>query len=654
MTKPAVDARAGSGAVEEESFREEEEEEESVQEKVVETPKSPKKATIADRTIRCGRTISIVKNQYPRGTPRRYRMTSIPALLVDAVKVLGLTAKATKAFRKDGRVVTSIDDVEDQDTLYISCGEAFNYGMPSPVKRKLPVPAHDKPEPKTPEKTTSAAASGVNSPTSPRMNRRQREIQQFNRVVALAPRTTDENMKIATASVYASLEKSQKAKISALQSVHDDVQDGLFMHQMLRQQMIPMLPVVDDNLRDLAVEVFRGINIDEVKFVVGGPRQSGKSTMLYTLATVLLKKLRLSSENEKYLVFPINFELQSVETPWPHRLLRLFVNIAFESLECCFLKVVPYLEAIRSWFVLSVFGQLVAPPKLSNCSFIDIPALTALAKSLNVALNEDDDHSIESFLEKVCQFPRDFARAFGLKDVLFVIDAFEYSNQIFEPRPDQFSRALKPGYLCDYLCLEMSKSPYLVSLKDEQQFFECFSCDDAALLDTEGMITDPYADGYLRITQPSLKLAVTDCLGCPGYIARFQKIWDLVVASYDNAAYPHSYSMVRTLPEVSRQRVIKQEITKLVSLLYTAGNKDFTKDLLNEMGESETMTVKFVETEPLEEEDDEEAQAQEVPQEKAEEGEKEEGAEENEPSVAEEPAVAEGPAPKRGMTIKMK
>lgn len=559
-------------------------------------PKSPAKVTIADRSIFQGRTISIVRNQWPRGNPRRYRMTSLDKLLVDAVEILSLGAKAKKAFKKDGRAVTSVQDVEDQETLYISCGEAFGFGMPSPVKRKK-LPTYEKPvvEQKTPEKT----------PEKPKLTRRQKEILQFNRVVALSHRTTDETMKLATASVYASLDKQQRKKINVVQAIHDDVQDGLFMQHLFRQQMIPMIPVVDDNLRDLAVEVFRGIKIEEVKFVVGGPRQSGKSTMLYTLATVLLKKIRMSSELEKYLVFPVNFESVTLQISSPATLMRLFVNIAFDALEYCLLKVVPYLEALRKWFTLSVFGTLLVPPAVNELDYLDMTALIGLIKSLNSALNENKEHSLEQFVERMCRFPRDFAQAFGMKDVLFVIDGFEYANLPYIPGTDLFPRSLKTVYLSDYLCLEMSKSPYLVSMQDEEEFMEAFSCDDAALLDTEGMITEPYADGFLVFREPSLKLKVTDCLGCPGYIARFQKLWNLVVASYDNAAYPSPWSFVRTMPDVSRQKVIKQEAIRLVTLLFTGGNENFSKELLNEMIESDNMTVRFVETEMYEEEEEE-------------------------------------------------
>ena len=618
---------------EEEEIRDEEEEKREPR-----VPKSPAKVTIADRSIFRGRTIQIVRNQWPRGNPHRYRMTTLDKLLVDAVEILSLGAKAKRAFRKDGTAVNSVDDVEDQEVLYISCGEAFGFAMPSPVKRKKVLPASPSkqaaPQQKTPEKT----------PEKPKLTRRQRELQMFNRVVALAQRTTEENMKIATASVYASLDKQQRNRINVVQTVHDDVQDGLFMQHLLRQQMIPMIPVVDDNLRDLAVEVFRGIKIEEVKFVVGGPRQSGKTTLLYTLATVLLKKIRMSSEVSKYLVFPMNFELNWLFLGSPAALMRIFVSTAFDSLEYCLLKVVPYLDTLRKWFTLSVFGTLLTPPVLQECSFVDMKALSALCKSLNTALNANGDHSLEHFVEKMCRFPRDFAQAFGMKDALFVMDGFDYANVELRPSPELFPRSLKSVWLSDYLCLELAKSPYLISMQDEQAFMECFSCDDAALLDTEGMITEPYADGYLRFREPALKLRVTDCLGCPGYIARFQKLWNLVVAAHDNASYPSRYSMIRTMADVSRRRTIKQEAMKLITLLFTAGNENFSKELLNEIIESDRVTVDFVETEMFEEEEDEATDAPDAPVEQEEEPEQE----------APLPVFEDRPLAGTGMVIKLK
>ena len=64
-------------------LEEEEEEEQRAPEPVPEPIKSPRKVTIADRSIK-GCTVFLIKNQYPRGAPKRYRVTSIDKLLTDA------------------------------------------------------------------------------------------------------------------------------------------------------------------------------------------------------------------------------------------------------------------------------------------------------------------------------------------------------------------------------------------------------------------------------------------------------------------------------------------------------------------------------------------------------------------------------------------
>jgi hypothetical protein len=93
--------------------------------------------TISDRSIQ-GRSVSLVRNQYPRTTPRVYRLVTLEKLLEDSMEICQLNQQARKAFKKDGSVVKSVDEVGEQETLYISMGEAFGYGVNSPARLKKP------------------------------------------------------------------------------------------------------------------------------------------------------------------------------------------------------------------------------------------------------------------------------------------------------------------------------------------------------------------------------------------------------------------------------------------------------------------------------------------------------------------------------------
>ena len=591
----------------EEECEEAEPEESIVEPEPASPPLSPggsPRDTIHDRSIKGQFNVNLAKNQYPRSDPRRYRFFSIEKLLVDAVKILSLPAQARKIFKEDGTLVTRAEDINERDTLFVSCGEPFVRVLSSPKRRSPAASPAASPAKESPAKEPQSPKDAAEE--KPKMTRVEREKLAFNRVVALSHRTTDETMKLATASVWDSLTKEGKAKVGSIRAIRDDVQDGLLMQLLQKQGMLPATGEIQADLRNWAVDMFKGLKIDEVKFVVGGPSQCGKTTLLYALAKVLVKKLRLSEENGKYLVFPISFELQSLTIECHMRLLRLFVSNAFDALEFSQLKVVPYLETLRKWFMLSVFGTLLTPPAIDEVDFIDIAGLNALAKSLNTALKDDDDHSLENFVEAVCQFPGNFARCFGLKDALFIIDSFEFCNVMYAPSDEIFPRSLKVAYLADYLCLELMKSPYLVSMQNERLFMDCFTCNDAVLLDVQGLVKEPVSDGYIQLWNPAFRIEIGDCLGCPGYIYRFMKICDLIIQSEDNAAYPTAYSMVRTRAELSRQHLIKQEIVKLTRLLCDAGHEHYTKDLLNEISDSERMTAKFVVYADIEDEEEEE------------------------------------------------
>jgi hypothetical protein len=338
--------------------------------------------------------------------------------------------------------------------------------------------------------------------------------------------------------------------------------------------------------------MYGGLPIDEIKFVVGGPRQSGKTTLLYTLATVLSRKLQLSADRSQYLLFPMNFELESVHLANHVRLLRLFITTAFQALEYSSLRIVPYLEALHRWFVLTVFGSTIAPVQpLIRDNFVKLDPLLELATSLAKLLISNADHTLEQFVEKLCAFPREFAVALGLKGVVFVFDAFEFASWEFVAGPELFPRSLRPVYFTDALCAEMNKSPYLVSMQSEANFLKMFSSPDGIYVGTEHLL-DPKEEVVLRVRDPSLAITVADCRGCPGYIARFGHVCDLVRTRVAREAHPSRYGTIETSPDDSRSSVIRDELVRLLSLLVDAKSDRFSDEQLGLLSDVTDLDVR--------------------------------------------------------------
>jgi hypothetical protein len=436
------------------------------------------------------------------------------------------------------------------------------------------------------------------SPTSPKtaettkLNRRQREYQAFQRVVALAPRTAEENMKLSAASVYNSLtvdQRSQLKETEALDKLQNEVQEGLFNAHLQKQGIITNF--IEDGVDEKVSEIFFRLPLSDVKFVLAGPRQSGKTALLHTMASVLNRKLLLSAEAGRYLLFPLNFEFASLNLSDPTRLLRLFVTTAFEALEYSSLRLIPVVDSLRRWFLISIFGSSVPPP--SQNGLIDVTQIHALARRLNSALIANSDHSLEEFVQTVASFPREFAIAFGFVDAIYIFDSFEFSSIQLKPEPAVFPRSLKSANLGDAICVEIGHSSYIVALQNEQEFMEAFSCPDAALIDTQGLLTVE-GKGMIEVVDPPLRITIEDCFGCPGFIGRFTRLLDEVKRSDENTAIPGKFSAVKTVTDISRRKSIKLGIVRLASLLNGAKNERFTLDLLNELVAAEDVFTRVI------------------------------------------------------------
>jgi hypothetical protein len=387
----------------------------------------------------------------------------------------------------------------------------------------------------------------------------------FHRVVALSHRTTDETMKAATASVYASLTPSQKARLPGVQQFHDECQQSLFTHHLLREGIAPhTTPTLPDAV-NFSMDLLRGLALADIQFVITGARQSGKSTLLHDLSTVVCRKLQVSSEASQWLFFPINFEIWTTHLTNPNRLLRLFLSTSFQALTYSSLNLLPYLDSLQRWFTLVAFGAALTPPQeLTNCPFLRISELTTLAKSLN------------SQPKTIAEFPNVFAQTLGLRGAIFIIDGFD----------------LATVELTDALSLALNESPYVIAVKSEQQFLRCFAGNSAAMITTDGIIKE-VREPVIIVRNPALTVKVEDCGGCPGFVVAFRRLVERVKAYLENAAYASQYSSVNTAADLSRAKLVKQELVHFVTLLVEAGVEGYGREIINELMESNEMVVKL-------------------------------------------------------------
>jgi hypothetical protein len=463
-----------------------------------------------------------------------------------------------------------------------------------------------------PEQPKSETFEPATRPIRTKRERIYDEILSFHRIVSVSRRPVEESLKESAAAVFAALDPNQQAALEGVRKQHDECQIQMLLTQMLKIDVAPSGADILPGTLDYARGVFQRIGISDVQFVIGGPRQSGKTTLLYLFASVLCRRLQVSAEASQYLLFPLNCELHTLDWTDPQRLLRLILRTTFEAVEYSSLKILPYLDEIRRWFMLSVFGSSIPiPDALESVPGINANALATLARETRARFQEDRDaksqekDSLELFVEAVFAFPGNFARAVGLKDVIFIIDAFEYTDTVIEPAPGKFSRSLRPVRINEVLSKQLAGSPFLVSMKNEQDFFESFAVPDASFISTEGLIPLEQDDeiqvrdvSTLSADPPGLRIRASDCAGYPGYVARFTRLMDLIEAHREKAAIPSPFAPVRTAVDISRLKIIRHELLILAGLLIESGTGTIQEGAKKAIGEPQNITVKFIAKKP--------------------------------------------------------
>jgi hypothetical protein len=501
---------------------------------------SQQSPTLSSRSIR-GKSVFLVRNAYPRTHPRLYRLLTLDKLNEDAIRLCQLSGKPTKLFKTNGTVITSISDISDQETIYVSIGEPF-FKAQSPLTRK---------------------------------QLKNHEILSFNRIIANSHYSIDETLKKSAASVFAALGITQQKGLQNVNQIHNDCQTQLLLMHLLRLGISPgNINILPESIT-YAQNTFYRVRLSEVHFVVGGPRQSGKTTLLYLLTYCLCRKLLVSNQTSQYIFFPLNCELSLLDFDDVHRLFRLFLKTTFEAVEYCVLKLLPYFESLKKWFYLTVFGCPAAFPAIGN--LIESEPLIALARRLRTLLNEDKDSksqsedSLQVFIRAICAFPNDFARALGLKGAIFVIDAFDYTGVVIEPAVGAFPRSLKGSRVSDLLSEEIAKGPFIVAMKEEQLFFENFVVANAAYVSTEKSVRiECETEIQVRCEEAGIRLTIKECRGHPGFIARFYRIVEMVEAVEERAAMKSDYGVFKSTVDLSRMKAIKFELLQLIWMMGNA------------------------------------------------------------------------------------
>ena len=564
-----------------------------------ETPKSPRQS-IHERSLK-GFPIQIQRNAYPRGNIMQYTFTNFESLLVDAQRILNLPSQAKKVFDARGNKVESEDAFERKKLYYISCGESFAQGVNVTQKMKQLQPKTEEEEEDQPQQTFYEQAISQNKEKeaqkraeaemqqtpekSKQQERREKETAAFNRLLALSNKTVQEAFIESTLSAFASTEPDEKAKLEKfdqLSTLTKNTQYYDFINQLITNQLAPTFATspIQDEVDMFFIDMMKGLTIDELKFIITGLPQTGKSSVLFSLATVLFRKIQQSSAFGTFLFFPLNIEKLTLELKNIRQVYYVWVTTALTGARYSNYAIAPFIPTLIQWFC-SIPTQPVAPsfpPLPQHVHGINFKAIHDLG--VRIFQTSHDKKGLADFVAAVVEFPKEFAKAIGLQQVFYVLDHFEYIDVQFYDDPN-FPDYVKPTInFAAEVCRALETEKYVVSCQTETAFSKAFTCYDATPIDTEGII-ESVTDGR-KITLLPLRIEITtaDCKGCPGILAQFTKVADL--AENIGKEPPQNKNVkIRTSIGRSRNLLLKKQLLYLVKCIAQIGNDRLTLDTLN-------------------------------------------------------------------------
>ena len=571
---------------------------------MTETPKSPR--SIHELSIK-GFNIQIQRNAYPRGSVMKYIFSNIDNLLVDATRILKLPSQAVKVFSEDGKRVKDRESVEKGKLYYISCGEDFASGVNVSQKLKQKPKSGEEEEDEGPQtfyeqtiqqNKEKEAQKALENQAEQKPEKTKQEIKKekeaaaFNRLLALSNKTVQEAFIESTLAAFASTEPKQKSELqnySQLATLTKNTQYYDFINQLITNQLAPTFATtkLQDEIDMFFIDMLKSISMDKLQFIITGYPQTGKSSVLYSLSTILLRKIQQSSANNKFLFFPINAEKLTLELASVTQTYNVWVTTTLTAARYSNYAIAPCNPSLLQWFcsipvtpVLASFPIVSHTPNAEDKIHIhgvDLNAIQALGQKIfTISHNKA---GLEEFVNAIVEFPREFAAAIGLTDVFYIIDHFEYLDVAYRDVP-LFSEYLKTVQLAPLVCNVLSPAKFVVSCETEPLFAKAFTCEEATPIDTEGIIESNPDTRKLTILPMKLTLTTEDCKGCPGILAQFTKVADLA-SNIGKEPAQNKGVKARTSIARSRYLLLKKQLLYLIKTIALIGNERISLNTLN-------------------------------------------------------------------------
>ena len=589
-------------------------------------------STIGQRSMK-GLNVVLIKNEYPRGEPKRYHFTTFEKLLSDAAGLLGLSNVARKVFDENGKRLNATSEISNQQKLFISTGEKFHTGQPasSPRKPRTPrtpsrsragseakVEEEEESVPERPPSVMTQASERLDvKSTKPvsdlfsscqflvdRYKKKQEEKaakqreeeekkqqeEELNKPVVAKKsecrkmvqgmtQTVEEKFRNESLAKFANMKESQKKEMANRKRVENLMRST--QHQHLLETLVKLniaSSTTNGRLRKEISDVLTNLLVDldplEAKFVLTGPRNSGKTGVLYSLVARLYSKL-LKNE-QTCLVFPLNFDNLQDDMKSVVGIYNLFVNTAMYSAKYCAMQLLPNIDHLTKWF-LEIPRNMVLnpiPQVFEKVHGIRFRQIFKIGQEFTDAFNDKKAKECSRILRLIAEFPMKLAKALRLQTVLFVVDHMDLCHtEIVDTA--SYPVSFRPAFFGPVFAEAVGAAPHVVATQKDSEFCKHL-IETSTHIDMLNLVKIDVAM-TLTIPELDLKLGLEDCMGCPGFINLFLSICQQVYELNRETQFPSKFSTVRSTIDGSRLNLIQKGIESLFGSLLEAGSEIITR-----------------------------------------------------------------------------
>jgi hypothetical protein len=528
-------------------------------------------------------SIYVTKIEFPDDVPKKIPLPNdFPDLLRSATEALGLHRPALHVLDSNHNTITDISAIAPDSHLFISSV------APTPADRTEPIYKSRLPREQTQRLSPKLVTQPKHKPRPENANQHQ--------IISSSRQTVKANARDSLLALFSVLSPEAKAQLpaaAALEKLTLDAQQFYVENSLLSQFIGPTEVISDSAIGDKTVEwvleKLKGLAPERCRYIVFGPEQSGKSTVLSLFASLFFQKLQLSGEATSYLVVPFNWLFHQLYLTEPEKLYEIVVTTSLNAVRAVRFDLIPYIPILTQWFLslltIPTLPPLVLPPsKREEPRWLkgvrDIGRLlhrywnrkdTSWTEATIARSKLREDDNFVKFLGATMAFPARIATVFDFKSAVLICDHLDVAGVPVEPG-DRFPEASTPIPLFPLILDVLKTVPFFAASHTDEELFELLKdveAEDYVQLSTERIIEAPFVR---EVVVPQLELAVNveSCRGCPAYCAKLEKLAVLAEEARERAAVKSPFATMRALVDVARAEALKQEFMVLTRRLQAA------------------------------------------------------------------------------------